>query len=109
MSELFDFLRSVGFWIFLIIFFGGGSALYAPVKKLMDQRHERKMKELEIREKEAEIGLQAAKQAELEHWKTADMPVTLDPKDPVDVEEWEAAKRETSQLAARAATTRQKI
>ena len=99
MEALFDFLRDVGFWIFIIFIFGGGSLLYAPIKKFMDQRHERKMKELEIREKEAEVKL-------LEHKRTQGMPEYLDREDPKQVEAWEEAEHETNKLAARAAQKR---
>lgn len=99
-TELFDFLRSVGFWIFIIVLFGGGSALYAPVKKCMDQRHERKMKELEIREKEVTV--------KLEHKRTTGMPDYFDKEDPRQVQAWEEAEREANNLAARAASAQKR-
>jgi len=108
MEAILDFISANIFWIVIILLFVGPGVFLAPINRWIEARKAVRMKELEVREREAEARLLEGKRAEAERERTADMPTYLDPKDPADVAEWEAAKRETSQLAARAAASQRK-
>jgi len=102
MDSVVSLLESVVFWVAIIILFGGGGVLYAPIRRFLDQRHARQMKELEVRQLEAEAKL-------AEHRRTKDMPSYMDREDPREVEAWERAQDEMNRTAAKAAAAKRVV